>query len=246
MALQGNLSDLPLIDLVQVLALQNKTGVLSLSRHFSQAQVCFNKSCIFSTYIHDSNQQTTIQGADAIFELLNWSEGQFSFEITASLPATQNVWANWDYLVLEKCRRDDELTQNNPLAEVCPHLSLEVPAQAEINLSLEEWQVLLKIDGHTSFQTIASSIRQSLEVVLNISQQLQSRLLVEIEQVPVFSAQVVYYEQPTTPRWKMANALRQPQLALAGAVTYPTNRNAEKPKVQRGVLSNLMAKIRGL
>ena len=258
MALQGNLGDLPLIDLVQVLSLQNKTGVLSVNRDFSQAQVCFSKSKIYSAFVHHARskgQMINRQGEDALYDLLGWQDGQFVFELTSMLPADQNVHATWDYIVLEQCRREDEHEQNvSYLGSLCPQLSLNPPGQAEITLNLDEWQVLLQVNGQNTFKEIASRICKPLDGVVELARKLEKQGLIEPLAVAGrqaastrFNVDLVKATQPvayqTRPQPKPSVRWSAPALtpALAGA-----SAQSSAPRVHRGILSGIMAKIRGL
>ncbi len=191
MSLQGNLVDLPLIDLVQVLTLQNKTGVLSISRDFSQAQVAFGKSRIYSAFVHHNEQNghpVYKQGEDALYDLLEWPDGQFTFELTNALPNVENVQQKWDYMILEHCRRHDELEQKQRQGELLssrPRLIPNPPAQAEITLDLEQWRILFQINGLLSLQEIATNTRQDPEEVVRIVGKLAKKGLIELDVAPL-------------------------------------------------------------
>ncbi|HEX2914851.1 MAG TPA: DUF4388 domain-containing protein [Chloroflexia bacterium] len=267
MTLQGNLSDLPLVDLVQVLALQNRTGILSINHDYSQGQVCFSKSQIYSAFVHLQNpgsRPVTLQGEEAICELMDWPEGQFSFEISAGLPSARNVFVNWDYLILEQCRRHDEkarLQEPNQMVNVIPRLSPNPPSQAEITLDLEEWQVLLQINGNSTLDEISNRIQKPLNKIVELVQKLEKRNLIHLSPAwveaevkvlnhndnPVIgnlpAPQAISFTPPA-PRWS-GPVLSNP-LVAAQPVPVGAGVAAAKPKVQKGLLSNIMARIRGL
>lgn len=293
MALQGNLVDLPLFDLVQVLTLQNKTGVLSLNRDFSQAQVTFSKSKIYAAYVHHASHNGKSiykQGEDALYDLLGWPDGQFTFELTNALPAVENVQLQWDQLILEYCRRSDENEQKQRLHELIsarPRLVPNPPMQAEITLDLEQWRVLFQVNGVLTIKEIATSIRQDPREVAEIATKLEKKGLIMFErtaQPDLYPANYkTYYEASAEARSNAANRSQTTlpansfgSRALVGAssppaLTAPTASRAlpakfgpetlqfqpvgapdrsvpapNKPKVHRGVLSGIMAKIRGL
>ncbi|HEX2910747.1 MAG TPA: DUF4388 domain-containing protein [Chloroflexia bacterium] len=190
MSLQGNLSELPIINLVQVLSLQKKTGILSVSYQLAQTQVCFKEARIFSAFMHYSTptgHKRTLEGEEALFELLSWTVGQFIFEICEDLPPFQNVNTSIDQLILEHCRRQDEqehLRQRERFNSI-PTLAFNPPAEAQINLSLEEWRSLLLIDGKASIREIAAKNRQEVERIFCLVQGLEKRGLVELKAAPM-------------------------------------------------------------
>lgn len=291
MPLQGNLTDLPLIDLVQVLTLQNKTGVLSISRDFSQGQVCFSRSKLYSAFVHHTNTHKHLEGVEALYDLLQWPDGQFNFELTSSLPAVQNVNVNWDYIILEHCRRQDELEQQQAFrkrASLRPRLSPNPSAQAEVTLSLEDWQVLLQVNGQVTFEDIARVTRLALDQVLKIGQKLEKQGLIDADsttpapapgrlghvspwQPGAVPSQSQYYSRerqvsespPSNPRDRIATARltsspprhylppepvgrEYPAPIMAPIMATPVGDSTNRPKVQRGLLSSIMSKIRGL
>jgi hypothetical protein len=272
MALQGTLEDLPLVDLIQVLALQNRTGILSLNCDFSQGQLCFNKAKLFSAYVR--HQQPggirALEGEEAVFDLLSWANGYFSFEAVAALPSQNNVHKNWDYLILESCRRQDEQKNQRKLAgaaHIVPKLIPNPPNQASISLKHSEWKLLMRVNGRDTFAEIAQDLRLPLEQIIEIGYELQKINLLEFLNrqlpaaapvpVPVMAAPVA-----ATPLmgWT-GEVFSQMTPALAGGMPVAANGAGyyqsrplapqksvvvEKPKVQRSLISSLIAKIRGL
>lgn len=274
MALQGTLEDLPLVDLIQVLALQNRTGILSLNCDFSQGQLCFNKAKLFSAYVR--HQQPggvrALEGEEAVFDLLSWASGYFSFEAVAALPSQNNVHKNWDYLILESCRRQDEQKNQRRLAgaaHIVPKLIPNPPNQASISLKHSEWKLLMRVNGRDTFAEIAQDLRFPLEQVIEIGYELQKVNLLEFlnRQLPATTpVPVPALAAPATAAnplmgWtgqvfsQMTPALASGMpVAANSAGYYPSQPTApqkssvviEKPKVQRSLISSLIAKIRGL
>jgi hypothetical protein len=269
MSLQGNFTDLPLIDLMQVLTLQNKTGILSVNRDFSQAQICFNRSKIysaFSRHIGNHRQPVDLQGEAALYDLLNWPDGQFCFELTSALPEVNNVNVSWDYIVLEYCRRQDERERQerlNKLGRLHPRLLPEPSVQAQITLDQEDWRVLLQVNNQLSLQEISTNIGRELEQVVKIAEKLQKQGLLEINSTlpaaqPVAAGLTAGWKSgaaspavQATSGWRTRNyqprhlpPARDNQLVEISVVE--DRRSLPKPQVQRGLLSAIMAKIRGL
>ncbi len=273
MSLQGNLADLPLIDLVQLLTMQNKTGILSVSRNFSQAQICFSSSRIYSAFVHyttRNRQQAHLEGEEALYNLLSWPEGQFCFELVSALPRAQNLDINWNHTVLEYCRRQDERERQNrllQLASIRPRLVPNPPVRAEITLTLEDWQILLQVNGQASLQDIAANIRQPLEQIVKIAEKLKKQGLIELDsfipaEIPAAlgytapwqagkssydkNAAITWAERDSHGSVRQLPAPEASRYVVSTSTPRPASAEADKPKVQRGILSGLMAKIRGL
>src|SRR5262249_16768378 len=101
-ALEGNLEDLPLLDILQVVAYSQKTGYLSLNAPQREAAVVFRSGKIVAARTWDSpapdaetaglpadERQTRIsRGIEAaLARLTRLREGPFKFELTDQVPA---------------------------------------------------------------------------------------------------------------------------------------------------------------
>lgn len=106
MDMEGSLELISLPALVQLLAQEGHHAVIQVE----------NKSGIGSLYM-DSGQirhaemqqsgQTTLVGEEAVYEILDWQNGQF--KVTKEVPSPQTtIQTNWDYLLMEGLRRSDE------------------------------------------------------------------------------------------------------------------------------------------
>jgi CheY-like chemotaxis protein len=102
---QGSLSDLGLIDLIQILEMGNKSGRLQLVRgegdKLQRGEVCFSKGQIVGATCGAHEQENAIQ------LLLAWSEGSFAvwFE---EISAGPRLGTSNQALLLESIRRADE------------------------------------------------------------------------------------------------------------------------------------------
>ena len=73
MSFQGSLKELPLADIVQLVAVSGKTGMFSLTRGAEQGAVYILNGQITHAKVND------VEGEDAIYALALWNEGQFQF-----------------------------------------------------------------------------------------------------------------------------------------------------------------------
>lgn len=287
MSLQGNLTDLPLIDLLQIFSVQNKKGALLINYGDKEAEIFFEAASLHAAYVYQNLPQGRFvhsQGEEAIYSVMDWPEGHFCFKMDDITSPHRNIFVSWNYLVLEQCRRQDERERQQHLTEIgsrIPHLVPDPPVQAQINLSLDEWRVLLQVNGSASVTTIANTMRQPLNEVVKNLDDLEKKGLIELNNIANFANklqnkaqnvqvvddhasatnQVVYYS-----RAALAVNGASAALPVVAPIVRPANRAAffrdepklmpsavsaapvrgDRPKVQRGLISGIMAKIRGL
>jgi CheY-like chemotaxis protein len=100
--IEGTLSQLSIADLMQILALNRRTGKLSLVRGTDRGEI----------HVADGKpvnaRAGAVEGEKALFRLLSWTEG--SFELHASAPAGKpRINRSMDEALLEAMRHGDEV-----------------------------------------------------------------------------------------------------------------------------------------
>ncbi len=304
MSLQGNITDLPVEDLLQVFTMQHRTGVLFVSYNQYRAEVYFGKVALHAALIYHlgiPSQSPFLQGLEAVFEILSWPDGKFHFEMESQQWVSANISTSVDYIILEHYRRRDEQAKQSQWLNNKPTLLPNPPVKAQINLELDEWRVLLQINGMASIEQIASKLRQNPEILLVTLEDLQRKGLIELASHPFLAD-----TRPYAPAWSFGSngesyhhtqydatlaisyhyrattvsngPMEQPAKNTPSTYSYPgeasgyltpvvvpvlpnperdkpalpapsslQKQNAEpKPKVRRGLLSGIIAKIRGL
>ena len=108
MAMQGNLQDMAVADLIQHNCQDRKTARLIIEHHNQQATLFFNEGAVQHAVLGDT------QGEEVIYQILNWQEGQFTLEIGQEPPAV-TLDRSWSGLLLEGARRLDEETHLSTL-----------------------------------------------------------------------------------------------------------------------------------
>lgn len=297
MSLQGNLTDLPLEDLLQVFTVQSKSGILFISYGSYQAEICFNKALLHSAIVYNTATMDTSacqQGEDALYDVLRWPEGQFHFELESIPPSPRNIFKSAEYIILEFCRRRDECDTEKQFEQqlnLRPCLLPDPPVASQINLELEQWRLLLQVDGQSTITEIAYRIQQEAVAVAKTFEELIKKGLVELK-APVsvvnnkqwqpsgngefyqtraeinaklelsYRYETVAYTNSPIPHTAYGytatpSAQNYIQALPAGTAMPIPNNNfgyvpesspsaVGKPKVRRGLLSGIVAKIRGL
>jgi hypothetical protein len=110
----------------------------------------------------------------AVFELMSWQEGYFSFEEQARdvLPAARRIAVSTESLLMEGARRIDEWSR---IADTIPHAGMIADLASvredrddggsQLDLLPHEWQVLTMIDGARDLRSIAAALsRDEFEI----------------------------------------------------------------------------------
>ncbi len=105
--LEGNLAQIPLVDLLQILSVNRKTGRLRIEREGERGEVALSSGQVVDA------QAGAVCGEKALFRLLSRREGQFSFH-PGPVPAEGRVKRRLDELLLEGLRQVDELARLLP------------------------------------------------------------------------------------------------------------------------------------
>lgn len=102
MGLRGTLKDLTLADLIQMQCQAGGTSVLRVQRGPETGLVYFAEGQVMHARVGDAS------GAEAVYALLTWDEGEFEVEAAPAELPERNVTLPWTALIMEGMRRWDE------------------------------------------------------------------------------------------------------------------------------------------
>ena len=176
MSFQGSLKELPLADIVQLVAVSGKTGVFSLSRGPEKGAVYIQNGQITHAKVSD------IEGEDAIYALALWTEGQFQFSAGIESESRTITRSNTN-LLMEAARRSDEwkiLSKKIPTTDAVPQLVAREGLSEPVTLTPMEWLIVTGTDGVRSIEEIARATRVSAFDVAKTLYGLITSELVEI------------------------------------------------------------------
>ncbi len=98
---QGNLRNLSLPNIIQINCAERNAALLRIRQGGREGKVFFAEGNV----VHATLAKKT--GADAVYELLTWEDGEFELQMGISSPK-QTIKASWSGLLLEGARRMDE------------------------------------------------------------------------------------------------------------------------------------------
>jgi hypothetical protein len=176
MSFQGSLNELPLADIVQLVAVSGKTGMFSMTCAAEKGYVYIQNGQITHARVGE------IEGEDAIYALALWSQGTFQFSPGVESDARTISRSNTN-LLLEAARRSDEwkiLSKKIPATDSVPVLVAREGANGQVMLTPIEWKVVTKTDGLRSIDEIARALKTSTFDIAKTLYGLVTAELVEI------------------------------------------------------------------
>ena len=154
--IEGNLAQIPLVDLLQILTVNRKTGRLTLEREGERAAIVLREGRVIDAGAGRAG------GEKALFRLLTRREGQFAF-VPGHDATPERIERKVDELVLEGLRQADEvarllpgLPQPGDVIELAVHPS-EIPA----GLHPVTEEVVALLERPLAFQDLVDRCRAS-------------------------------------------------------------------------------------
>ena len=99
-AFSGDLNDLSIVELVQMLNLNKKSGILRIDADI-QGEIYLKDGQLFGAKTHDK------EGEEAIYSLVTLNKGNFNFELSDK-DVDQNIKNSTMNVIMEACRIMDE------------------------------------------------------------------------------------------------------------------------------------------
>ena len=152
MGLDGNLEDFPLADVLQLINMGSRTGLLTINDGNQQAHIWFEHG----QAVHA--QASGLEGEKAVYETFNWKEGRFNFDTDATT-AARSITLDCQNLIMEAVRRLDEWTKLRKLIPGSDHVVAFAAGPSDkadnITLQAHEWKVLSLVNGELNAAALA-------------------------------------------------------------------------------------------
>lgn len=153
MAFQGSLRELPLPDVIQLVAVSGKTGVFTLKNGSEAGKIYLRKGQI----VHAT--AGTLAGEQAVYELARWAQGEFSFAPGTETDVDTIEKSNTN-LLMEAARQIDEwkilskkIGSTRMVPTFAPHAS-----RVSVSFTPPEWAVITKIDERRTIDEVAAGL----------------------------------------------------------------------------------------
>jgi len=172
--LKGNLSQLKLMDILKILCNSQRTGKLALQAKTETADIYFVQGEI----IHA--KYGTMAGTDAIYNLIGWNDGFFTF--IPNISVKNRTISEPAAAILKRCEAIDadweEIRKSIPHTNLVFKMSTGTPS--EISLNAAEWNILRHINGVHSLAEIAGKVEMPVLDVAKAFYKLYRADLIEI------------------------------------------------------------------
>jgi hypothetical protein len=168
--LRGNLQSISLMDVVQLLHVNRKTGKLYVTQG-KQSGILFVQS---GEVIHAETPQ--VLGESAAFEILEWDKGEFEF-MALKFTCPNSIRRSVPDLLMEAARTSDSrkhLKGIFPNLHAVPYPTLPQPELTRgLKLFAEDRKVLPFLDGYRTFLEVMAVAEQSEVAVLQTARMLK-------------------------------------------------------------------------
>lgn len=153
MAFQGSLRELPLPDVIQLVAVSGKTGAFALKNGTDSGRIYLRRGQI----VHATSG--SLVGEQAVYELARWSQGEFNFTPEAETEVVSIEKSNTN-LLMEAARQIDEwkiLSKKIGSTRMIPVFAPQA-SRVSVSFTPPEWAVITKVDERRSIDEIAAGL----------------------------------------------------------------------------------------
>jgi hypothetical protein len=105
------------------------------------------------------------QAVEAVFDLLGWTQGDFSFSVDEGNPDDVGVELATEQVVGEATQRRAAVAEQGDGVPAAAVLAMPVAPPPDASITAEEWQLLALADGHRSVADVVELTGQSSYVV---------------------------------------------------------------------------------
>ncbi len=153
MPLSGSLEDFEITDVLQVIHISNKDGVLYIRTAKGRAMMYFKGGLLLHAEIEDAI------GMDAVRKIIILRQGTFEFRPGDSTPNV-SIELPIQNVIIEAARQIDEWKQ---MRKLIPSVNIivdfvEEPEISKIELTPDEWKILTSVDGKKTLKELAKTL----------------------------------------------------------------------------------------
>ena len=155
MAFQGSLRELPLPDIIQLVAVSGKTGVFVLKNGTDTGRIFLERGQIVHATVGG------LDGEQAVYELARWMQGDFVFTPATETEARTIEKSNTN-LLMEAARQIDEWKILSKKIGSTRMVPVFAPSSGGGSMSFtpSEWAVVSKVDERRNIEEIAAGLGQ--------------------------------------------------------------------------------------
>jgi pSer/pThr/pTyr-binding forkhead associated (FHA) protein len=159
-SMSGNIEEIPLPDLLQLLSTSRKSGVLVLRSDWGTGRLHLRKGQIYFANIDESFD---VSPRKAMFRMLTWDRGLFELEPPDERTVMEELQDSTEGLLMEGMRQLDEFKElSSKLPPMEAVVSVPVPLGPKLrDLKPDELDIIQLALGGNAVQTILDRTRQT-------------------------------------------------------------------------------------
>jgi len=217
--IEGNLAQIPLVDLLQILAVNRKSGKLAVEREGEKAEIALDQGRVVDARMRVAG------GEKALYRLLTLREGQFAF-VPGAFQGEPRIDRKVDELVLEGLRQADEVARLLPaLPQPADVVELAVhPSEIPAGLHPVTAEVVTLLAGPRIFQDLVDRCRatdlEAARAVLALLEKGYARRAAGTpppeDAAPLLAAHELHALRARIARGRSSGALTVGKIVLAG------------------------------
>jgi hypothetical protein len=187
MALEGNLRDMALVDLLQMLWMGSKTGLLLLVAEPERGVIYLREGRIIDAVLLRGMQRQIVAVAEtAIVHMLQWEDIRFAFrQHPAVADRPVRIQHDHEWVLTEDMRRRIGTPRVVPAGRITPETRLKLAAlpgraEHEVNLTLDQWRIMSRLASSRNVRDICDETCLDIDRAIRLIDELVTIGLVEI------------------------------------------------------------------
>ena len=187
MALEGNLRDMALVDLLQMLWMGSKTGLLLLIAEPERGVIYLREGRIIDAVLLRGMQRQIVAVAEAaIVHMLQWEDIRFAFrQHPAVADRPVRIQSDHEWVLTEDMRRRIGAPRALAAGQITPETRLKLAAlpgraEREVNLTLDQWRIMSRLASSRNVRDICEETCLDIDRAIRLIDELVAIGLVEI------------------------------------------------------------------
>jgi pSer/pThr/pTyr-binding forkhead associated (FHA) protein len=171
--MSGNLSEVALVDLLQLFTTSKKSGILVVRRDEDVGRIHLRRGQIVHATINENADVPPLKG---MYRLLTWEQGTFELDPPDDREFREEITSSTEAILMEGMRQLDELKRLQPsLPAPSTHLSIPSPLVPPLkDLSATELEILQLAFNHGHVEAVMNHSKTSdletCEVIVRLMQ----------------------------------------------------------------------------
>ncbi len=176
MPIEGELTDIGLTSVVQMLCMERRRAAVRLRRRGEEGTIYIQKGEVVHAALG------SLKGEEAVYQLLTWSDGSFRISDPVGLPP-KTIGMSWNHLLLEGSRKFDEKRRDDSRTMVRSAIHTKLNIEFDHQL-LSDLVAFLSTEERLLDRLKSKKVTKKPLLALSILEELINNVVLFSEQVP--------------------------------------------------------------